>query len=217
MIVRPVNNEPAWPGDYRYMLGEALLVAPILDAGGKRDVELPGPVEARWFDWWQPEADALPGGQTIAGYDATDIAKIPLFVRAGAILPLAVKDGVTGLGTSAAKGDLTVLAYPDAAASSFRFHADAGGVITIELSAPAGKVALLSLAAAAGEALPASQIRVRADLPPVSVSVDGAPVAEQMSRAEFDAATEGYWIEAATRSVWVKFPGGPASTSIEVF
>jgi alpha-D-xyloside xylohydrolase len=213
MIVRPEGDEAAWPGDYRYRLGEALLVAPILDAAGKRDIELPA--GARWFDWWQPDSDALEGGQTLAGYDASDIAKIPLFVRAGAILPLAVGDAVTGLGTSAAKGELTVLAYPDAATSSFRLHEEGGGVITIELSAPAGKVALVSLTGE-GAAIPASQLRIRADLPPVSVSVDGAPAAEQMSRAEFDAATEGYWVEAGTRSVWVKFPGGPAPRSIEV-
>jgi hypothetical protein len=48
MIVRPVGEEAAWAGDYRYMLGEALLVAPILDASGMRDIELPG--GARWYD-----------------------------------------------------------------------------------------------------------------------------------------------------------------------
>jgi alpha-D-xyloside xylohydrolase len=214
MIVTPLGEEPAWPGDYRYMLGETFLVAPILDAAGKRDIALPA--GARWFDWWQPDADALQGGQTLAGYDASDIARIPLFVRAGAIVPLAVSDGVTGIGTSAAKGQLTLLAYPDAAASSFQLHAEGGGVITINLSAPPGEVALVSLAAPEGIPLPAAQLRIRADLPPVSVSVDGAPVAEQMSRAEFDAASEGYWVEAATRSVWVKFPGGAASRTVQV-
>lgn len=214
MIVRPEGEEAAWAGDYRYGLGEAFLVAPILDATGKRDIELPG--GARWYDWWQPDADGLQGGQTLAAYDMSDIARIPLFVRAGAIIPLAVGDSVTGIGTSASKGQLTVLAYPDAAATSFRLHEEGGGVITLDLSAPSGKVALVSLSASEGKALPATQLRVRADMPPVSVSVGGMPVAEQMSREAFDAAAEGYWLEAATRSVWVKFAGGGASASVEV-
>jgi len=215
MIVIPVGDEPAWPGDYRYLLGEAFLVAPILDATGKRDIDLPA--GARWYDWWQPEADALMGGQTLAGYDAADIARVPLFVRAGAIVPLAVSDAVTGLGTSAAKGQLTVLVYPDAAASSFRLHEEGGGVTTLNVSAPSGGVALVSLAASAGAALPASQLRIRADIPPVSVGVDGVPAAELPSREAFDAAAEGYWVEMATRSVWVKFPAGGASREVEVF
>ena len=46
-------------------LGDALLVAPILDATGKRDVALPA--GARWYDWWEPDAPTRsPGGQTLA-------------------------------------------------------------------------------------------------------------------------------------------------------
>jgi hypothetical protein len=78
-------------------------------------------------------------------------------------------------------------------------------------------VALVSLAASAGAALPASQLRIRADIPPVSVGVDGVPAAELPSREAFDAAAEGYWVEMATRSVWVKFPAGGASREVEVF
>src|SRR5262249_19150868 len=51
-IVLPIGDEKTWPGDDRYMLGDALLVAPILDATGKRDVALPA--GARGGDFWQP-------------------------------------------------------------------------------------------------------------------------------------------------------------------
>ncbi|MFN7135367.1 MAG: TIM-barrel domain-containing protein, partial [Myxococcales bacterium] len=62
----PVGEEKDWPGDYRYLLGEALLVAPLLDGTGRRDVALPA--GARWFDWWAPAAEALEGGQTLKDY-----------------------------------------------------------------------------------------------------------------------------------------------------
>ena len=38
MPLRPIGEEASWPGDYRYTLGDAFLVAPLLDGTGKRDV-----------------------------------------------------------------------------------------------------------------------------------------------------------------------------------
>lgn len=211
MIVRPVGSEEEWPGDYRFMLGDALLVAPILDASGARDVELPA--GSRWYDWWAPDADARAGGQTLAGYDATDIARIPLFVRAGAILPLEVSDGVTGLGTSASAGRLTLLVYPDSKPSSFRLHEEDGAVTTVDASETGGGSAIISISRAVRETL----VRVRADMPPGSVNVDGAPAAARATRDEFNTAGDGYWYEAPSRGVWVKVPAGPSARTIEIF
>lgn len=70
-------------GDWRYTLGGVVLVAPILDDGGVRDLALP---DGRWHDWWNERA--YDGGTTIAGYDSSDHARLPLFVREGAILPM---------------------------------------------------------------------------------------------------------------------------------
>ena len=108
-ILHPEGEPAAWPGDYRYRLGEAFLVAPILDGTGQRAVALPS--GARWLDWWDPAGDPIDGGQTVVA-DAADRSRIPLFVREGAIVPLAVEGDATGLGTAASAGHLTVLAYP---------------------------------------------------------------------------------------------------------
>ena len=66
----PVGDAGAWAGDYRYTLGDAFLVAPILDDTGVRDVALPA--GARWYDWWASDTTPLDGGTTLAAYDATD-------------------------------------------------------------------------------------------------------------------------------------------------
>jgi len=84
-MLHPQGAEVAWPGDYRFLVGEAFLVAPILAAGGERTVELPA--GARWFDWWAPSGAALAGGTTINAA-LPDRAQIPLFVREGAIIPM---------------------------------------------------------------------------------------------------------------------------------
>jgi len=66
-----------------YMFGPAFLVAPITEQGVQsRSVYLPA--GADWYNYWTHEK--LAGGQTLTV--AAPIAQIPLFVRAGSIIPL---------------------------------------------------------------------------------------------------------------------------------
>ena len=66
-----------------YMFGKALLVAPVVQAGAQaRTVYLPG--KAPWYDFRTGANYA--GGQVVVA--RADIATIPVFVRAGSILPL---------------------------------------------------------------------------------------------------------------------------------
>lgn len=207
-MMHPVGDQASWAGDYRFLLGDALLVAPLLDATGVRDVPLPA--GSRFYDWWAPAADALPGGQTLSGYDSTDLSRVPLFVKSGAILPLDVTDDVNGLGTTASAGKLTVLVYPDAAATSFKLHDEDDAVTTIDASTKgAGFSVTLS------RALRDTLVRVRADTAPAAVTVDGKAVTMLADRAAFDAASEGWFYEAATRSAWVHAAKGAGPRVIE--
>jgi alpha-glucosidase (family GH31 glycosyl hydrolase) len=66
-----------------YMFGPALLVAPVVEQGAtKRDVYLPA--GTNWYNYWTNEK--LHGGQTVTVNAPIDT--IPLFVKAGSILPL---------------------------------------------------------------------------------------------------------------------------------
>ena len=66
-----------------YMFGPALLVAPVTEQGQtSRSVYLPAGTD--WYNFWTNER--LPGGQRITV--SAPIDTIPLFVRAGSILPL---------------------------------------------------------------------------------------------------------------------------------
>jgi alpha-D-xyloside xylohydrolase len=85
-LVRPlVFDYPSDPTtqhiDDQYFLGPNLLVAPMFDAVGHRDVYLP---EGGWFDYW---TDRLYDGPAWIKYQA-DLETLPLFVRAGGILPI---------------------------------------------------------------------------------------------------------------------------------
>jgi len=67
-----------------YMLGPAFLVCPVTKAGAtSREVYLPK--GATWIDYWTGKR--YDGGQTLTASAAID--KLPLFVRAGSIVPTA--------------------------------------------------------------------------------------------------------------------------------
>jgi alpha-D-xyloside xylohydrolase len=66
-----------------YMFGPALLVAPVTDQGmTSRKVYLPAGTD--WYNFWTNEK--IRGGQTITAEAPID--RIPLFVRAGSIIPM---------------------------------------------------------------------------------------------------------------------------------
>jgi alpha-D-xyloside xylohydrolase len=68
---------------YEYMFGKSILVAPVTEPGViSRDVYLPK--SSDWFDLWTGKH--YHGGQTTSTAAPSD--KIPLFVKAGSILPM---------------------------------------------------------------------------------------------------------------------------------
>ncbi|MFD5538923.1 glycoside hydrolase family 31 protein, partial [Streptomyces sp. NPDC127079] len=92
---------PLWwgaPGDRglrdredAFLLGDALLVAPVLDPGtDRRAVQLP---RGRWYDTLSEQAYEGPGQVLV---DAP-LSRIPVLARAGAVLPVRGEDGGTRL------------------------------------------------------------------------------------------------------------------------
>ena len=110
-------NDPAVStiGD-EYMFGPAFLVAPVTEQGAtSRKVYLPAGSE--WYDYWTDQRFA--GGQTIVV--AAPIDRIPLFVRAGSIVPM----GVQVPSTATKQALETIKVYPGRDAS-FTLYDDDG-------------------------------------------------------------------------------------------
>lgn len=98
-----------------YMFGPAFLVAPVTDQGvTTREVYLPAGSD--WFNYWTNKLEH--GGRTIV-VDAP-IDELPLFVKAGSIIPL----GAPVLSTSETQGIAKVRVYPGADASFTLFQDD---------------------------------------------------------------------------------------------
>ncbi len=105
-----------------YMLGPAFLVAPVTDQGvTSRKVYLPAGTD--WYNYWTNER--VKGGQTLT-VDAP-IDKLPLFVRAGSIVPL----GAAIESTEQAQKIERVRIYPGADAD-FTLYDDDGKTYAYE-------------------------------------------------------------------------------------
>jgi len=105
-----------------YMFGPAFLVAPVSEQGAtSRQVYLPAGCD--WYNYWTNER--IQGGQTITA-DAP-IDTLPLFVRAGSIVPL----GVAVESASRPQAIASVRVYPGADAS-FTLFSDDGKTYSYE-------------------------------------------------------------------------------------
>ncbi|WP_159886815.1 glycoside hydrolase family 31 protein [Paenibacillus puerhi] len=88
-VMRPMvyefQHDPAtWEESFDFMLGRSILVANVLDKGAQtRKVYLPQGSD--WIDWHTRER--YTGGQTIEL--GVSLSSIPMFIRSGAIIPMA--------------------------------------------------------------------------------------------------------------------------------
>jgi alpha-D-xyloside xylohydrolase len=163
LLLDSPDDPGAWLADLEYRLGTDLLVAPMIDPSGQRQVYLPA---GRWVDWWS--GAVLDGG----GYRPVrrPLEQLPLFVRYGALLPVTEPGDAVGdapfaavtlqswgaetaaLTLSDTDGDTTVRAVRD------------GGDFAVTLDGPA-RVDRIEFAAVDGARLPAT------------VTVNGRPAA----------------------------------------
>jgi alpha-glucosidase len=201
-LMRPlVLNYPddprTWTLDHEYLWGDDLLVAPVTREGATAwPVYLP---EGRWFDFWTGERHEGPGGVTLAA----PLDRLPLLVRAGAILPLGPVVQHTG---ERPLEELTLQIYPEGA-SHFELYEDDGrsnayrqgrhaltpiacvaeaGRVTVRIDAPRGDRSVV----------PANRrylIRLRLARP-AAVAIEGGGA---LPHAGGDAGRPGWWMDDA--------------------
>ena len=209
-LMRPLVLD--YPADVRvydlddeFFFGDALLVAPITQAGAAgRKVFLP---TGEWFDYWTGERHA--GDRTIEYAAPPDV--MPIFVRAGAIIPMQPTMNYVG---EKPVDPLTLDVYPSGR-SSIRLYEDDGmsleyqkqvfartvvtcdarsGDLSVQVQAPTGLFRVSPRA---------YQFRVHLDRAPRAIRVDGAAIG-QVDPSRRDAPTAaGWWYDAAQRVLMV--------------
>ncbi|RJG21697.1 TIM-barrel domain-containing protein [Massilia cavernae] len=202
----------AWTEAYKYqfLLGRDLLVAPVyrsqaVTQGWRKNIHLP---QGLWFDYWDGrQATAGKGGRDIDLQVTLD--KLPVFVRAGSILPMYPEVLYDG---EKPKDQLTLDLYPHGQ-SEFTLYEDdgetrkyQGGAFSqqvIRMQAGDGKVQVdigaVNGSYAGQEQRRANALRMLMRQRPAAVRARGQALPELADRAAIDAAAEGWYFDAADR------------------
>ena len=109
------NDTTARGAADEFLWGRDLLIAPVYRKGAtSRDVYLPA---GDWYDWWSSER--VSGGRTLTR--SVDLATMPIFVRAGAIVPVDPVRQYTG---ESVRGNTTLRVYRGADGTAMLYDDD---------------------------------------------------------------------------------------------
>jgi hypothetical protein len=237
MVLEIPNDPTTWSKrtQYQFMSGEWLLVAPVFqDAPIRDDIYLPA---GKWIDYW--DGTELNGPTTLNSY-AAPLEKLPLFVKAGAIIPMYPEMLYDGQKPA---DPVTLDLYPSGK-TSFSLYEDDGSTLkyragafartTISLDAPAtpdtaGDTIKVDVSPAAGQydGMPGSRsyvLEVHTPRKPSTIAVGGRAIAEipttgqgrqalDKLKADFSAAKEGWYFDASDRRGVVHLKLGPQALS----
>jgi alpha-glucosidase (family GH31 glycosyl hydrolase) len=219
-LMRPlVLNYPhdprVWSLGHEFLWGDDLLVAPVTREGATAwPVYLPA---GRWYDFWTGVCHEGPKGVTLPA----PLDRLPLLVRAGAILPMGPVVQHTG---ERPLDEVTLLIHPAGpeGASRFELYEDDGrsnayrrgryALTPFECAAEPGHVAV-RIGEPVGDRsmVPAGRrylVQLRVDRP-VSVAVDGH--GELPRRAGPGSGGAGWWVDAEGFTL-VRLPDRPAAS-----
>ena len=221
------DDERAIGQDGEFLFGDDLLVAPVLKDGEITwDVYLP---RGEWYDFWTDQLAEGPKHITVNA----PLDRIPIFVRAGAIVPM---QQVVQYTSQAPIDPLTFEIYPRAGnspqpqeASSRPYYEDDGisfdyqrGIslrenVTLRQQDHGFRI---EVTAREGSYTPPARAlvfklhAVRAQ--PNSVEVDGKPVEFEKSPEEFDRASSGWTYDSERMIVSAKLPDRGAAVAVEI-
>jgi len=221
-IMRPLLLE--YPDDWtaigtndEYLFGNDLLVAPIVkDYDEGRSVYLP---RGTWYDYW---TDRRYVGPVTVGVSAP-LDRMPLFVRAGAILPSQQDMQYTD---QFPIDPLTLDIYPEGS-SSREYYDDDGitfayqkGVFlrqTINVENAADRVSIEISDREGSFHLPKRTIVLKVHLQPNeprTVAVGKMEVARQTSAKAWQESPKGWMYDVDSKITWVKFPDEEVGTKV---
>lgn len=202
------EDEKARKADDEYTLGESILVAPVMSAENSRNVYLP---KGNWFNFWTDEK--LTGAKELSW--SGDLYQFPMYVREGAIIPMEVKNEVSGFGTKESAGYVTVAIWPKMSGqSSFILH-DTEGPVTVTVQQ--GKDKLLQVNWSSSKKKYIFRLNIEDKRKPKKI-VSGAnilPVFSSLS-AFNNSNNAGWYYQEEKQKLWIKTRSA-AKNSIKIY
>ncbi len=191
----------------QYLFGEEFLVAPVYEEGAQwRIVYLP---EGRWIDFWR--GNEHEGGRTIQVEAPLD--RLPLLVRAGAIIPMRKYARAIELGSN---DPLTLDIYPRGKSSFYLFEDDGigndyltGGFAVTEFTVEQGDELTIRLGAALGryQGKPASRtyvLKINKSPRPGKVLQGESSLERAATKSALDETAGGYFYDGSARILWIR-------------
>ena len=210
MVMNYPDDPRVWGLGHQFLWGDDLLVAPVTRAGATAwPVYVPA---GAWYDFWTGVRHEGPGGITVEA----PLDRLPLLVRAGAIVPMGP---VVQHTAERSLDDVSVLIYPEGA-SRFELYEDDGrtnayrrglyavtafecatdpGAVTVRIGDPVGDRSVV----------PAGRryvLHLRMD-PPRAVTVSGRGDLPRLAGPDQPGA--GWWVD-GRGFVGVRLPDPPA-------
>jgi alpha-glucosidase len=192
------GDRQAREAEDQYLLGDALLVAAILEEGRtQRNVYLP---EGTWVDWHTHET--LRGGRWLTAQAPID--RIPLYARGGAVIPMLAEAPLSTMGHRPASIDLLVVVAEEDGEWTSVLHEDDGTTYAFQrgaflrttiVLARQGKRVSISARTEGGGFPEHERKRLRlvfANCEPKDVEIDGERVPVTDRHAAFDNAGRGF-------------------------
>ncbi len=212
-VMRPLflefpQDERAWDIEDEYLFGGHLLVAPILDTTDQRDIYLP---EGDWYDLYTNRV--FHGPTTLISY-YSPLARMPIFARGGAIVPMRL-GGNLALGSSVTKGGFPVLAvYPAREMAFDLYDPSTKGKTTFRGSWRDGRLELSLDRWEKG----LEMVRIACDRAPEQVTINGRTVSprEDLGGVRFSSASDEWCYEEAKRILWVRLHVGAQTPQVVV-
>ncbi len=123
------DDQQTWFVEDEFTVGDDLLVAPFMNPEPDREVYLP---EGKWFDFWNND-EVFDGRQVVRWFKGWKESqwKFPLYVKAGAIIPMEVENAVTGFGSKSSAGFITLAMWPEENAKNTFVLRDREGPVPI--------------------------------------------------------------------------------------
>lgn len=186
-------------------LGNEIFVQYVTDYVTQVSTRLPA---GEWINYWdESQSYQGPGKITL---DAP-LGREPILIARGAIIPMWVRNNVTGHGTRQSDGSLTVNVYPDVT-SSFRYHDFAQGWLTLYAKKKQNRLALCTLDAAPSQPIiyrieqwQAKPSAVRAKNGAVGIDTEwGRKLDKRENEAAVNGSASGWYYDAAAQRLIVK-------------
>lgn len=217
-LVYEFQNDPnVYDQSFEFLYGRDILVANVIEPGAKtRKVYLPA--GCKWYDW-NDNFKCYEGGQTIEV--PVTLETIPMFLREGAIVPMATnqlmsmeRDHATGLHLTMIPGeDRTYVLYDDDGVTN-DYKKGVYRKVSIEMSgSDVVKVNFSSEGNYTDFVKDVVVEMVRKDRSPFWVALGDEKLEHFLNRRKFDAAAKGWYYSQTKKAVLIKYPNPGKDTS----